>query len=123
MLEETLGATTPVWTVVAARSRAGATVASAGALAAMAGVPAAVLESGATRSDAVVTDGQAALAVAGGRSWALMAVRPDGSITLLGSYEPRSLGDDLAFRGEGDFRGAAEVSAMAMREFVIGGDR
>ena len=153
ILEERLGATTPIWTLVAARPRAGASVASAGAparvLPAMASVPAAALDGGATRSDEVAIDGPAALAVAiglqegvgagqgpaavrngtlpapapalaSGKGWALMAVRPDGSIATLDRYEPLSLGDDRAFGGEGDLRGAAEVSAMVMREFVIG---
>lgn len=57
---------------------------------------------------------------ANGRDWALMAVRPNGSIATLGSYAPLALGDDIAFRREGDIRGAAEASAAVMREFVIG---
>ena len=151
VLEERLGAATPIWTLVASRPPAGGTVASAGAparvLPAMASAPAAALDGGATRSDAVAIDGPAALSVAigfredagagqgpaavgngtqpapaqaSGKGWALMAVRPDGSIEALSSYESSPLGDDRAFGGEGDLRGAAEASARVMREFVIG---
>ena len=115
--------TTPGWIVVAARPRAVApALLSVGALPSMASMPDVAIGPGTTRSDAepAVDAAVVASTLANGRDWALMAVRPNGSIATLGSYAPLLLGDDIAFRREGDVRGAAEASATVMREFMIG---
>ncbi len=54
------------------------------------------------------------------RNWGLTVVRPNGSIADQRGYQTLPFDQEAAFRRDGDIRGAAEASAVVVRDFVVG---
>lgn len=54
--------------------------------------------------------------------WSILLMRPDGALAGQAAYQPPPVDEGSAFRRQGEIRGAAEASALLIRDLVRGRD-